>query len=51
MTAGHTDENEEGRGKDDLRALADKKKKKKLQQLAEDQSRTKVDTWKSTTNR
>lgn len=49
MVEPHIEEDQK-RGKGILRTLGDKRKKA-LEELAEDQSRTKVDTLKSNTNR
>lgn len=50
MVEPHIEEDEKP-GKGLLGTLADKRKKKALEELAEEQSKTKVDTWKSNTNR
>ncbi len=50
MVEPHVEEDEKPE-KGDLTTLADRKKKRKLEQLAEDQTRTKVDTYRSNTNR
>lgn len=49
MVEPHDEEQDPKKGM--LAALIDRKKKKDLEELAEEQTKSKVNTWKSNTNR